>query len=60
MLFFFLTTILSISPRNLSQSNWFFFLIRYTMNIHAKMRPIKTKHELFTAAQSCINFMEYF
>ena len=57
--FIFLTIILSASPKSLSISKWFFFPFMYTMNIHAKMRTIKTKHELFTAAQSFINFMEY-
>lgn len=37
-----------------SELVWFFFSIIYIMNIRAKMRILKTKHELFTAAQSCM------
>lgn len=30
------------------------------MNIHVKMRTIKIKYELFTAAQRHINVMDYY
>lgn len=55
-----LITIIRPFPRCFGNSNRFFFLILYCMNIHVKMRTIKTKHELFTAAQRHINFMDYY